>query len=169
MKSSRWLQLSTVLLVLGLPVQAMAEVSSSSFQGSGLNALSDTWHLTSDTLIAEAPIPSGANPDVVILAPIESTVLNVPSTPLLLRYGIGSRVEVRVNGSLADPSLVGHTETDTSTGLETQTWYGLSQKDGSNTIEVTATRTENGKPVVSRSQVVVQVRGNPISLRLSTV
>ncbi len=151
MKSSRWLHLSIVLFALGLsPVQVAAEV-------------------VSPSPVAQIPSGIAVNSDVVILAPIADTVLNVPSTPLLLRYGIGSRVEVRVNGSLADPSLIGRTETDTSTGLETQTWYGLPLKEGENSIEVTATRTEDGKSVVSRAQAVVQVRGNPMSLRLSTV
>jgi hypothetical protein len=178
MKSSHWLQLSTLLLTLGLPVQVVAgglglqQALGSRVSDSGLNALPNTQPLTPDILRAQlsAQVSSAVtvNSDVVILAPIADTVLNIPSTPLMLRYGIGSRIEVRVNGAIADTSLVGRTETDTATGLETQTWYGLSLKEGENLIEVTATRTENGQSVISRAQVVLQVRGNPVSLRLST-
>ncbi|MCS6812337.1 MAG: TonB-dependent receptor [Cyanobacteria bacterium] len=167
MKSSCWLKLSAVLLALGLPVQTVAQTIEAPAQVSGV--LAKPQQLMADNVLAQGPTPPAANPDVVILAPIDGTVLNVPSTPLMLRYGIGSRVDVRVNGAIADPALVGRTETDPETGLETQTWYGLALKEGENLIEVTATRTEAGKPMVSTARVVVQVRGNPMSLRLSAV
>ncbi|MCX7595737.1 MAG: TonB-dependent receptor, partial [Fischerella sp.] len=105
---------------------------------------------------------SPATPPIKILTP--DTVVDVPATTVILQFPVGAEVELRVNGDLVDPSLVGRTETDDSTNLVTQTWYGVSLKEGTNTI--TGQVVGSSEPPVS---VQVQVRGAPIQLKLETV
>ncbi|WP_256678114.1 TonB-dependent receptor [Fischerella major] len=99
---------------------------------------------------------------IKILTP--DTVVDIPATTVILQFPLDTEVELRVNGDLVDPSLVGRTETDANTNLVTQTWYGVSLKEGTNTI--------TGQVVgSSESPVSVQVvvRGAPTQLKLETV
>jgi len=61
-------------------------------------------------------------------------ILDDISTPLVIQYPIGSKIELRVNGELVSSKLIGRTETDTATNLITQTWYGVVLKTGENSI-----------------------------------
>ncbi|MBE9036746.1 TonB-dependent receptor [aff. Roholtiella sp. LEGE 12411] len=71
---------------------------------------------------------------VKILTPTASSIVDVAATTVIVQFPIGSQVELRVNGELVDPSLVGRMESDASTNLLTQTWYGVPLKQGDNTI-----------------------------------
>jgi hypothetical protein len=78
------------------------------------------------------------NTDVKILAPTTDTVLDIPSSSVILQYPEGAKIELRVNGKVVDDSLIGRTETDATTKLVTQTWYGVSFKEGENTLTAQA-------------------------------
>ncbi|BAY77285.1 hypothetical protein NIES25_37450 [Nostoc linckia NIES-25] len=106
------------------------------------------------------PISTG----IKILTPTADSVVDVQATTVIVQFPAGSQVELRVNGVLVDPSLVGRTETDASTNLVKQTWYGVSLQEGQNTISA---------QVVGGTQapvtVQVAVRGAPQQLTLETV
>ncbi|MFK8182014.1 MAG: TonB-dependent receptor [Phormidesmis sp.] len=98
---------------------------------------------------------------VEILTPQSGAILNIPSTPVALRFPVGAKIALLVNGQLIDDSQVGRTETDPETDLRIQTWYGLSLEPGENLIEVVSTETGQ---VFASSPVVV--RGEPAALNL---
>ncbi|MHC5726925.1 MAG: TonB-dependent receptor, partial [Nostoc sp.] len=75
---------------------------------------------------------------IKILTPTADSVVDVPATKVIVQFPVGSQVELRVNGTLVDSSLVGRTESDTTTNLVTQTWYGVSLKEGNNAISAQA-------------------------------
>ncbi len=102
---------------------------------------------------------------VKILTPTVDTVLDVPAATVILQYPVGTQVELRVNDQVVDTSLVGQTETDASSNLVTQTWYGVSLQEGDNTIAVQGVG--NGA-VASPTSVKVQVRGAPKQLKVET-
>ncbi|WP_424102496.1 hypothetical protein [Moorena producens] len=97
-----------------------------------------------------------------VLAPTSERVLDISATSIILQYGLGAEVELRVNGKLVDPSFIGRTETDTLTNLVTRTWYGIVLKEGENTITATIAGSDN---VIS---IPVQVRGTPDKLVVET-
>ncbi|RDH50746.1 TonB-dependent receptor [Fischerella thermalis] len=108
--------------------------------------------------------PTAPNPHLPIKILTPDTVVDLPATTVILQFPVGAEVELRVNGNLVDPSLVGRTETDADTNLVTQTWYGVSLKEGTNTI--TTQVVGSSEPPVS---VQVVVRGAPTQLKLETV
>ncbi len=101
---------------------------------------------------------------IKIMTPTSDSVVDVPATTVIVQFPLGSQVELRVNGALVDPSLVGRTESDTTSNLVTQTWYGVSLKEGENTIS--AQVVGGTEPPVT---VQVAVRGAPQQLTLETV
>lgn len=104
--------------------------------------------------------------EVRILTPTANTVLDTPATTVTLQYAAGSEVELQVGGVKVDPSLIGRTETNSTTNTVTQTWYGVSLGQGENTITAKVT----AKGVVGQpTSVKVQVRGNATQLTLKTV
>jgi hypothetical protein len=109
------------------------------------------------------PTPS-SSPQIKILSPSADSVADVPAATVVLQFSVGANVELRVNGELVNRDLIGRTETDANSNLVTQTWYGVSLKEGENTI--TAQPVGVGEPV---STVKVEVRGAPTSLTLDTV
>ncbi|MGB3291383.1 MAG: TonB-dependent receptor [Phormidesmis sp.] len=98
---------------------------------------------------------------VEILTPQTGTVLDIPSTSVVVRFPVGAQIVLLVNGQLVDASQVGRTETDPTTQIRTQTWYGISLAAGDNRIEVVST--ETGQVLASTSVVV---RGQPEKLTL---
>jgi len=94
--------------------------------------------------------------NVKILSPMVDTVEDVPATSVILQFPVGSQVELSINGVLVDPKLVGRTETDPATNLITQTWYGVSLKDGVNTISAQLVGVKEPPATVR-----VSVRGTP--------
>ncbi|CAN1209516.1 TonB-dependent receptor [Tumidithrix helvetica PCC 7403] len=121
---------------------------------------------TSQTEPSVQPAPATAKPkqpslpasSLQILAPIPSTLDN-GSTSVMVQFDIGMSVELRVNGAIVDEKLIGRTETNTSTNLVTQIWYGVILKEGENLIEV---RDGAGKT----AQVTVIVRGEALTMSL---
>jgi hypothetical protein len=113
-------------------------------------------------------LPASSSPSsstaIKILTPTTDSVVDIQATTVVVQFPVGSQVELRVNGALVDPSLVGRTETDATTNLVTQTWYGVPLKEGANTIS--AQVVGGTEPPVT---VQVAVRGAPQKLTLETV
>ncbi|UKO97278.1 TonB-dependent receptor [Nostoc sp. UHCC 0870] len=118
----------------------------------------------------QSPVPSPQSPIpspqslITILTPITDSIVDVPATTVTVQFPVGSQVELRVNGVLVDASLIGKTATDGDTNLVTQTWYGVSLKDGENTLSaqiIGSTET----PVTAR----VVVRGTASKLTIETI
>lgn len=122
--------------------------------------------LRSEGDIGNATTNTPASTEVKILAPTPNTVLDVTAATVTLQFAGGSQVELRVNGATVDSSLIGRTETDDSTNLVTQTWYGVGLQQGENTI--TAQATTNGS-AGQLTSVKVQVRGDVKRLKIQTV
>ncbi len=72
-------------------------------------------------------------------------------------------VELQVNGQRVDPKQLGRVETDASTGIVTQTWYGVVLQEGANTLTVLTK--SNGMTTT----VPVQVRGAVADLSVNTL
>ncbi len=108
----------------------------------------------------EAAITVSAQ-QVDILTPQSGAILNIPSTPIALRFPVGAKIALIVNGQLIDSSQVGRTETDPNTQLRIQTWYGIPLEAGDNLIEVISTETGQ---VFASAPVIV--RGQPEDLTL---
>ena len=103
--------------------------------------------------------------EVKILTSTPDTVLDIPATAVTVQFAVGSQMELKVNGVAVDSSLIGRTETDDSTKLVTQTWYGVGFQQGENTI--TAQTTTNGSAGIT--SVKVQVRGDTKQLKIKTL
>lgn len=110
------------------------------------------------------PEPSVGMSAIAILSPVPDAVLDIPAASIVLRSPLNAKVELRVNGTLVDSSLIGRTETDATAKSVTQTWYGVSLREGENTV--TATIGGTSTPAAS---IKVKVRGAPETLKLRTV
>ncbi|MHC5596241.1 MAG: Ig-like domain-containing protein [Nostoc sp.] len=110
------------------------------------------------------PVSPTISTVIKILTPTADSVVDVQATTVTVQFPVGSQVELRVNGTLVDSSLVGRTESDATTNLVTQIWYGVSLKEGNNTIS--AQVIGGTEPPVT---VQVAVRGAPQKLTLETV
>ncbi len=113
-----------------------------------------------ERLISQSPNPGNS---LKILDPANGTVLDVPAATVTVQFPSElERVELRVNGAVADPKLIGRTEVDASTGTTTQIWYGVPLKEGENELRVS-----DGGQVAD--EVTVFVRGAPAQLKVETV
>lgn len=101
---------------------------------------------------------------VKILTPTADSVIDVPATTVVVQFPVGSQIELRVNGALVDSSLIGQTKTDADTSLVTQTWYGISLKEGENNIS--AQLVGGTEPPIT---VRVALRGAARQITLETV
>ncbi|GJD16580.1 hypothetical protein RIVM261_015360 [Rivularia sp. IAM M-261] len=99
---------------------------------------------------------------VQILAPSSLSVVDVPATTVVLQFPVDKQVELRVNGELVDRSLIGRTETGEN--LVTQSWFGVSLKEGENTITARIVGSTEDTATVK-----VEVRGAPKKLKLETL
>lgn len=120
---------------------------------------------------AEVEAGTGANNAPVsrglkILSPQPNSVLDVPAATVTVQYPLGSQVELLRNGVTVDLSLIGGTETNNTTKVVTQTWYGVSLNQGENTL--TARIKVNGGSGEVTS-VKVFVRGTAKQLTVKTV
>ncbi|MBE9126553.1 MULTISPECIES: Ig-like domain-containing protein [unclassified Coleofasciculus] len=123
------------------------------------NSLIDTSNTSENT--------SPAEPETIkILTPTANTVLDIPSTTVILQYRPGAQVELRVNGNLVDRAAIGQTETDNQNQVVTETWYGVVFEAGENTLTAQATLNGVTEPPVS---VKVEVRDAPTKLTVETV
>ncbi|MDZ7958474.1 MAG: TonB-dependent receptor [Aulosira sp. DedQUE10] len=116
-----------------------------------------------NSAVSQTPTPAIAT-TVKILTPTPDEIVDVAATTVILEFPEGASVELRVNGQLVDTSQIGRTATDSTTKLVMQTWYGVSLKEGENTI--TAQIVGSTAPSVSRRVVV---RGAPTQMKLETV
>ncbi|MEL6853782.1 MAG: TonB-dependent receptor [Cyanobacteria bacterium J06607_13] len=110
----------------------------------------------------ENQVSVGAS-EVEFLSPESGAFLDIPSTPVVLRFPTGAKIALLANGREVDVNLVGRTETDSQTGLRTQTWYGVTLQPGENLLEIVSTDTGEvlqGLPLF--------VRGGPSELVLLT-
>ncbi|BAW97861.1 hypothetical protein NIES970_28240 (plasmid) [[Synechococcus] sp. NIES-970] len=110
-----------------------------------------------------SPGPSQAS--VQIISPSQGTVLDSNSSAVVIEVPVGSRTTLSVNGSSVDPNQIGQLETNNSTGMVRQTWYGVIFGPGDNLLEATATL--NGNTAASTAKV--QSPGDVARLRLSTL
>ncbi|QKQ73707.1 Ig-like domain-containing protein [Nostoc sp. TCL240-02] len=110
------------------------------------------------------PPTSPVSTGIKFLMPTANNIVDVPATTVIVQFPVGSTVELRSNGVLVDPSSIGRTESDANTNLVKQTWYGVSLKEGNNTIS--AQVVGGTEPPVT---VQVVVRGAPQKLTLETV
>jgi hypothetical protein len=118
---------------------------------------------TNPAPLATAPLAAG---EVLILTPTAPTVLDVPAATVVVQYLEGSQLDLRINGVAVPVDLIGRTEVDPQTHRVTQTWYGVSLKEGPNAL--TAQVTANGQAGAIASREIV-VRGDAQKLTLSTV
>ncbi|QSJ15620.1 TonB-dependent receptor [Nostoc sp. UHCC 0702] len=112
----------------------------------------------------ESTAASTTSTAIKILTPTVDSVIDVPATTVIIQFPASNQVELRVNGVLVDPSLVGRTESDASNNLVTQTWYGVSLQVGENTIS--AQVVGGAEPSVT---VRVVVRGALQQLTVETI
>lgn len=121
-----------------------------------------------NTPLSQSDSESNATPSsgLKILSPTANAVLDVPAATITVQYPIGSEIELKVNGVVADLSLIGGTETNKNTQLVTQTWYGLPLQEGENTL--TAQTKIEGREGQSTS-IQVNVRGNTKRLTIQTL
>jgi hypothetical protein len=117
-----------------------------------------------DTQQKEQKPVSSPNPQIKILSPTPDSVADIPAATVVLQFPVNADIELRVNGELVNRDSIGRTETDSSNNLVTQTWYGVSLKEGENTITAQVLGATE-----SASTVKVEVRGAPKSLTLDTV
>ncbi len=120
-----------------------------------------TATVTSELAQLDTQSAAISSQQVEILNPIVGTVLDIPAATVIIRFPIGAEVELRANGELVDADLLGRTETDTTTGLVTQSWYGITFSEGENIITVTAAG--GGAQLAT---TVVEVRGTPVTMEV---
>jgi hypothetical protein len=108
----------------------------------------------------ETAVSVGAS-EIAFLSPENGAFLDVPATSVVLRFPVGAAIALLANGQIVDASLVGRTETNSTTQLRTQTWYGVPLAAGENLLEVISTETGN---VLQRLSLTV--RGLPEKLVL---
>lgn len=110
------------------------------------------------------PVPEAVTPavPVKIITPTVGAILDIPAATIIVQYRIGTKLELKVNGSLVDASLIGRTETDSKNGTVTKTWYGVSLNPGENRV---VAHNSNGES----DTVSIMVRGVPTKIQLSTL
>ncbi len=91
---------------------------------------------------------------VKILSPQVGDIMDNPVTTVIVQFPIGSQVELKVNGQLVDSNLIGRTETDTTTKIITQTWYGVGLNQEKSTISAQIVGSKEPPSTIS-----VNVRG----------
>ncbi len=147
------------LLPIAIPIAQAATPSNNPVSGD----LNPTLPVVPIAPVRSTPTtPDRTSPKIKILAPTPNTILDITATTVVLQYRVGSTIKLKVNGQLVDGNLVGRTETDSKTGLITQTWYGVSLASGKNTI---AAQTDRGEIATT----TIQVTGAPVKLQLGTV
>ena len=125
------------------------------------NEAASTEEITFEATPALSQAVSGEQ--VEILNPTTGSVVDVPAITVILRFPNGADIELRVNDDAVSSDLIGRTETDPSTNLVTQTWYGVSLKEGTNTLTVV----RRGDSSILQS-AAVEVRGAPVEMTLNT-
>ena len=117
---------------------------------------------TSDRQIQKAE-PQAA-PNIIILSPTASTVLDAPAATLVIQIPMDTKIEVFVNGKAVDASLIGRSELNEAAKTVTQTWYGVPLQAGDNQITVKAIGS-----TTDAASVNFKVRGAPVKLQINTL
>ncbi len=165
--------LGTILLVSPIQAQSLPittgaattpsreEISAPAPEPSADQAPTPTASTIPTATVAPAPTVSvapttvgtaqAASP-VKIITPIADGILDIPAATVILQYRAGATIQLTVNGALVDNTLIGRTETDSKTGLITQTWYGVSLTPGENHI---VAQNNDGIPMLLKSWCVV--------------
>ena len=118
--------------------------------------------ITPANLATPGEIATSVNAEEVeFLSPAAGAFLDIPATSVALRFPVGANIALLANGQIVDGSLVGRTETDPTTQMRTQTWYGVSLIPGQNTLEIIST--ETGEIL---KNLIISVRGQPDRLVL---
>jgi hypothetical protein len=115
-----------------------------------------------NTTVATPATPAAAVP-IAIVSPSTGTVSDRPATTLTIQYPLGTAVEVRVNGTIVDKKLIGRTETDSTAGKVTETWYGVGLDQGKNKITV-----HRVGEAQAQASVEVGLAGAPTKLTVKT-
>ncbi|MEL7316008.1 MAG: hypothetical protein AAFN08_13850, partial [Cyanobacteria bacterium J06559_3] len=100
---------------------------------------------------------------VRILNPVGNAVLDVPATTVILEYPTGADIELQVNGTRVDASLLGRTEVDETRNVTVETWYGVPLQAGTNSLDAAIRGTNT--PLTT---IEIQVRGVPAQLTVET-
>jgi hypothetical protein len=111
--------------------------------------------------IAQATAPK---PTPRILAPIPDTVLDTPSTAIVIQLPIGTKYQLRAGGRLVPDNQIGKTEEDGSAQIITISYYGVVLNQGENLIELFR---EGETTPIATSRVVT--RGGITKIELQTV
>ncbi len=118
--------------------------------------------LQTDLQISKPILPDVTEGQVRILTPTPENILDVPAATITLQFVEGSPVNLQVNGLSVNDNQIGRTETNKTTKVVTQTWYGVTLNEGENTI----TAQIKAGAVASTK---VQVRGTPKQLKVQAV
>jgi hypothetical protein len=111
--------------------------------------------------IAQTPT---TKPNPRILAPIPDTVLDTPSTAIVIQLPIGTKYQLRAGGRLVPDNQIGKTEEDSSAQIVTISYYGVVLNQGENLIELFR---EGETTPIATSRVIT--RGGITKIELQTV
>ncbi len=127
-----------------LQAAAVAESTTLSAAGSLKGDIDESTHRVPEntSLLAQAAAP------IRILAPT-GEVTGEQTTNLVVQYGAGTQLSVRVNGQLIDPATPTQTQVNDD-GSVTQVWYALPLRRGDNTLTV---QPEGGAAVTTTLRV----------------
>ena len=90
---------------------------------------------SSSTPIFDAEWLSRQDAGTRLIWPEENYNPRIPSVGAVVKHAAGERVELRVNGKLADPLNFEGKQTDRKRGIAASHWRNLSLQDGNNLIE----------------------------------
>jgi hypothetical protein len=115
-----------------------------------------------DLQISKPALPDVTEGQVRILTPTAENILDVPAATITLQFLEGSPVNLQINGLSVNDNQIGRTETNKTTKVVTQTWYGVTLNEGENTI---IAQIKAGAVATTK----VQVRGTPKQLKVQAV
>ncbi|NEP62756.1 MAG: TonB-dependent receptor, partial [Symploca sp. SIO2G7] len=98
---------------------------------------------------------------VEIVNPAADSIVDIPAITVIVRFPTTADIQLQVNGEAVANDLIGRTESNATTGLITQTWYGVSLAKGSNIVSIV--RSSDG---IILQSTVVEVRGAPVEMTL---
>ena len=99
-------------------------------------AVDDTTTLDADIETTPNLSQIVSSDQVQILNPTVGSVVDVPAITVIIRFPADADIDLYVNEDAVKDDLIGRTETDPSTNLVTQTWYGVPLAEGTNTLTV---------------------------------
>lgn len=103
---------------------------------------------------------------VKILAPTPNNVLDIPATIVVVQYKIGTTIELKVGNRIVDKNQIGRTETDSTTNLITQTWYGVSLSPGKNILTATTSQGDVATTTIQVAGAATKIQLSPAETRI---